>query len=85
MSTTLSVNNHEVEITKKDIKNIHLSVHPPNGKIRVSVPLKIDDSSIKAFVLTKLEWIKKHQNRLKNQEREAKRDRQKSQARRERE
>ena len=33
MSTTLSVNNHEVEITKKDIKNIHLSVHPPNGKL----------------------------------------------------
>ena len=74
MSTTLSVNNHEVEITKKDIKNIHLSVHPPNGKIRVSAPLKIEDSSIKAFVLTKLEWIKKHQNRLKNQEREAKRE-----------
>ena len=56
MSTTLSVNNHEVEITKKDIKNIHLSVNPPNGKIRVSAPLKIDDSSIKAFVLTKLEY-----------------------------
>ena len=74
MSTTLSVNNQEIEITKKDIKNIHLSVHPPNGKIRVSAPLKIEDSSIKAFVLTKLEWIKKHQNRLKNQEREAKRE-----------
>ena len=74
MSTTLSVNNHEVEITKKDIKNIHLSVHPPNGKIKVSAPLKIEDSSIKAFVLTKLEWIKNHQNRLKNQERETKRE-----------
>ena len=64
MSTTLSVNNHEIEITKRILKIfIYRSIHPME-KLEYQ-PLKIEDSSIKAFVLTKLEWIKKHQNRLK--------------------
>ncbi|MCL1997645.1 MAG: M48 family metallopeptidase [Turicibacter sp.] len=49
----------EVEIRKKKIKNLHLYVKPPNGKVTVSAPLSMSDAAIKRFLQTKLAWIKK--------------------------
>lgn len=56
----------EVIVTKKKIKNINLSVHPPNGQVRVSAPLGTSNETIKALVLSKHSWIKKHQEKFKN-------------------
>jgi len=59
-----------IEIIKKNIKNMHLSVLPPNGKVRVSAPISLSDESIKMFVRTKIGWIKKQQEKFENQPRQ---------------
>ena len=74
MIECLSIGGFDVQVTKKDIKNIHLTVHPPTGVVRVSAPLNTDTQIVKAFALTKLEWIKRHHQRLANQARESQRE-----------
>jgi len=56
-----------VDVVKKDIKNVHLSVHPPTGSVRISAPRTMDLGSIRSFAISKLGWIKKQQAKLKNQ------------------
>lgn len=63
-----------VAVVKKDIKNIHLSVYPPTGQVRISAPTRMDLDTIRVFALSKLSWIKKQQSKLRSQEREAPRE-----------
>lgn len=63
-----------VDVIKKDIKNIHLSVNPPTGKVRISAPLRMDIDTIRVFAITKLSWIKNQQKKLRAQERETPRE-----------
>lgn len=63
-----------VEIVKKNIKNMHLSVLPPDGKVRVSAPLALSDDVIAMFVRTKLGWIRKQQAKFEAQPRQSKRE-----------
>lgn len=63
----------KVEIVKKDIKNLHLSVLPPDGRVRVSAPLRLSDESLELFVRTKLSWIKKKQEKFAVQPRQSQR------------
>jgi len=65
----INVSDIEVEIIKKNIKNIHLSVHPPNGRVRLAAPTNIDNETIRLFVVSKLEWIRKQQKELLEQDR----------------
>ena len=74
MAEHILIGGFDVEVTKKDIKNIHLTVHPPTGVVKVSAPIDIDTKVVKAFTLTKLEWIKRHHRRLVNQARESQRE-----------
>lgn len=67
--TILTINDVEIQVTKKNIKNIHLSIHPPNGEVRISAPKKMTDDTIRIFALSKISWIKKHQSKFENQER----------------
>ena len=55
------VSNISVEVIRKNIKNMHLSVLPPDGRVRVSAPVRLTDEVITMFVRTKLGWIKKQQ------------------------
>lgn len=64
----------KVDVILKDIKNIHLSVYPPKGKVRISAPQRMDLETIRIFAISKLSWIKKQQEKLLKQEREASRD-----------
>ena len=64
----------QIEIIKKDIKNMHLSVLPPDGKVRVSAPNNLSDESIIMFVKTKLGWIKKQQEKFEQQPRQSERE-----------
>lgn len=59
------------EVIQKDIKNIHLSVYPPKGRVKISAPFRMDLETIRIFAISKLSWIKKQQTKLQNQEREA--------------
>lgn len=63
-----------VDVVLKDIKNIHLSVHPPAGKVRIAAPLRMDLDTIRVFAITKLAWIKSQQKKLREQERETPRE-----------
>ncbi len=63
-----------IDIVQKDIKNVHLAVYPPAGRVRIAAPLGMDLDTIRIFAISKLSWIKKQQAKLKNQEREAERE-----------
>lgn len=62
------VSDIEINIKKKKIKNINLSVHPPNGEVRISVPQKMSNKAIKEFVISKIQWIKKQQAKFESLE-----------------
>jgi len=70
----LKIGNITVDVVQKNIKNIHLSVYPPAGRVRISAPNRMNLATIRVFVISKLGWIKKQQTRLRNQEREAQRE-----------
>ena len=63
-----------VDVVKKDIKNLHLSVYPPAGKVRISAPLRMNLDTIRVFAISKLGWIKRQQHKLREQERETPRE-----------
>ena len=68
------VNGIEIEIEKKNIKNIHLGVYPPDGRVRVAAPLNTTDENVRLLIVSKLRWIKKQQEKFANQERQSKRE-----------
>ena len=70
MATTLRLGAITVDVVKKDIKNIHLSVHPPAGKVTISAPLRMKLDTIRVFAVSKLTWIKEQQRKITGQERE---------------
>lgn len=69
----IEISNIPVEVIRKNIKNLHLSVLPPDGKVRVSSPMNLSDESISIFVRTKLSWIKEQQEKFQTQPRQSER------------
>ncbi len=63
-----------VDVLKKNIKNIHLSVYPPTGRVRISAPLRLDLDTIRVFAITRLGWIKQQQRKFRAQVRETPRE-----------
>jgi len=63
-----------VDVVRKNIKNLHLGVYPPHGRIRVAAPQGMDDEAIRLVVITKLAWIKRQQIRFRTQERQSPRE-----------
>lgn len=58
------------EIERKNIRNIHLRVYPPNGQVRITAPKRASLNVIRMFAVSRLNWIKKHQARFCEQARE---------------
>ena len=65
---------HTVEVTQKGIKNVHLSVHPPHGRVSIAAPLHLSEAAIRAFAIGKLSWIRQQQRKLQAQVRETPRE-----------
>src|SRR5687768_10713883 len=63
-----------VDVLFKDIKNVHLSVHPPTGRVRISAPARMKLDTIRVYAISKINWIKKHQKKFQEQERETRRE-----------
>ncbi len=63
-----------VEVVRKDIKNLHLGVYPPNGRVRVAAPLRLDDEAVRLAVISRLGWIRRQQNGFEQQERQSERE-----------
>src|SRR5690349_2066332 len=74
MVSTIELGDISVEVIKKDIRNVHLSVYPPAGRVRISAPLRMDKDTIRVFAIAKLAWIRKQQRKLREQERESERE-----------
>lgn len=70
----ITVGGIEIDVIKKNIKNLHLSVHPPYGRVRIATPEKMTDESVRLFAISKLSWIKKQQSKFENQERQSERE-----------
>lgn len=71
---TIDLGKITADVELKDIKNIHLSVYPPTGRVRIAAPARMDLETIRMFAISKLSWIKKQQAKLQGQEREAPRE-----------
>ncbi len=65
----ITVSNITIDVIRKDIKNIHLAVYPPTGRVRIAAPLSVNDDAIRLFAISKLGWIKRHQREFDAQER----------------
>lgn len=70
----LHIANLDIDVIRKDIKNMHLAVYPPTGRIRLAAPSRTDDEVIRLFAISKLAWIKRHIKNFKSQDRETPRD-----------
>lgn len=74
MAAQIKLEDIEIEVFLKRIKNIHLSVYPPTGQVRISAPFYMSIDNIRTFAISKIGWIRKQQTRLRTQERETPRD-----------
>jgi predicted metal-dependent hydrolase len=70
----LQIASVEIDVVRKDIKNMHLAVYPPHGRVRLAVPQNTDKEVLRLFAISKLGWIKKHVKNFQEQARETKRD-----------
>ncbi len=74
MVTQIQLGEMTVDVVLKDIKNIHLSVYPPTGRVRISAPARMDLETIRVFAISRLGWIRQQQKKLLDQERETRRE-----------
>jgi len=71
---SLTVSGVRVAVVRKAIKNLHLGVYPPDGRVRVAVPLAVSDAAVRVAVIGKLRWIRRQQAAFEQQERESERE-----------
>jgi len=74
MTERIRLGDLSVEVLLKDIKNVHLSVLPPNGKVRISAPTRMKMDTIRIFAISRLPWIRTQQKKIIDQERETPRE-----------
>ena len=74
MSKTIQVGILAVALVRKNIRNVHLAVLPPDGKVRVATPLAVDDDAVRRLVIGRLGWIREQQAKFERQERQTRRE-----------
>src|ERR1700726_454117 len=74
MTAQFNLGGIAVDVGFKDIKNVHLSVNPPTGRVRISAPKRMNLDVVRVFAISKLGWIKRQQMTLQGQERETPRE-----------
>ncbi|MBK9579112.1 MAG: M48 family metallopeptidase [Fibrobacteres bacterium] len=74
MPERLLLGQTEIEVVFKDIQNVHLSVYPPKGKVRISAPQAMSLDTLRVYAISKLGWIRKEQRKMQAQLRETPRD-----------
>jgi len=71
MQAEIKLGQLAVAVVHKDIKNVHLSVHPPTGRVTIAAPMRLSLDTLRVFTISKLSWIRQQQKKLLEQEREA--------------
>jgi hypothetical protein len=74
LTELIAVADITVEVVHKDIKNVHLAVHPPQGRVRITAPKRVQMDVIRLFAISKLPWIRRRQQAMRAQERETVRE-----------
>ena len=74
MAERMQVGELLVDIVRKNIRNVHLAVLPPDGKVRVATPLAVDDDAVRRLVIGRLGWIHEQQAKFSGQERQSRRE-----------
>lgn len=72
--TNITLGTLDIEVDRKDIKNIHLSVYPPDGRVHIAAPERMELDTIRVFALGKLPWIRAQQEKFRQQVRETPRE-----------
>ena len=72
--SVIEISGIAVDVIRKDIENLHLSVYPPDGRVRIAVPLHIDDEAARLAVIDRLSWIRRQQTELAQQDRQSQRE-----------
>jgi len=73
-SFCLDIRGIAVEVVHKDIKNLHVGVYPPNGRVRVAAPLRLEDEAVRLAVISRLGWIRRRRAEFERQERQSRRE-----------
>lgn len=73
-SAYLTVRGIDVDVIYKDIKNLHIAVYPPLGRVRVAAPERLDDEQVRLAVIQRLPWIKRQREQLKAAPRQTERE-----------
>lgn len=63
-----------VEVVRSEVRNVHLTVHPPAGRVRLTAPVHLSDEAVRAFAIARLGWIRRQQARFRGQQRETPRE-----------
>ncbi len=71
---SIEVGGIRVEVARKPIKNLHLSVYPPEGRVRVSAPLRLDDEAVRLAVTSRLGWLRRKRKLFLDQPRQSQRE-----------
>lgn len=74
MPEQITIGDLSVDVVFKDIKNVHLSVHPPTGRVRIAAPERMKLDTIRVYAISKIDWIRRAQAKLQSQQRETQRD-----------
>ena len=70
----LEIGGIPVEVIRKDIKNLHVGVYPPSGRVRVAAPLHLGDDAVRLAVITRLGWLRRQQAAFEQQVRQSQRE-----------
>lgn len=71
---TLQLGDIAVEVVRKDIKHVHLSVYPPSGRVKIAAPERMSLDTLRAFTISRLGWIRQQQQKMREQPRETPRE-----------
>lgn len=74
MTATIQLGDIAIDVVLKKVKNVHLSVYPPSGAVRVAAPDHMNLETVRLFAISKLDWIKRERRKLREQERETPRE-----------
>ncbi len=74
MADRLQLGDLAVEVVFKDIRNVHLSVHPPAGRVTIAAPRRMTLDRVRLFAIAKLDWIRRQQRAIRAQDREPERE-----------
>src|SRR5215216_6147733 len=73
-SSYLTIRGINIDIVYKDIKNLHIAVYPPLGRVRVAAPKRLDEEQIRLAIIQRLPWIKKQRQQLQQAARQSPRE-----------